>query len=107
MQDLRAAQENLREHLGDSEALIELADSPGWQVLIATFNEVKRRYYEALTANLMAGKKLDDAKLNYNRGVFDALDKVLATPGKAVQRLQRAYEELQDLEQLLKEDDQQ
>lgn len=74
--------------------LRELKVAEGWSTLIEVFTAAKEQYYAAVTQQLMRGREINQRKLDYNRGFFDGVTKLLEQPETAESVLEKALARL-------------
>lgn len=77
-----------------AQKLRELSATDGWDLLRETFARQREQYYERLARDLMAGKEIDQRKLDYNRGFFESVEQLLEAPHNAEAILEKAVKRL-------------
>ena len=77
-----------------AENLAALKDTDGWKTLVEVFEAYRQSYYSTLTRSLMRGNEVNQRKLDYNRGLFDGVDKLLSQPDTAQSVLEKATKSL-------------
>jgi hypothetical protein len=62
------------------ELIAELYNTPGWDALRSLVKEWRDGYYTQLGQAIYAGAKLEESDLDYKRGYWKALDRLLNQP---------------------------
>lgn len=79
----------LRQKVAESLDLHGLQEHPGWAVLKEHQERTRGSYMKNITAQLIAGKTLDQREIDYLRGAFDVAEKILQYPEVALANLER------------------
>jgi hypothetical protein len=71
--------------------LATITQHPAWPVLRRRWDELKSKKALVIGRSVMAGDEIDQRKVDYERGYWDGVNAVLATPGSAEQALLREH----------------
>lgn len=92
-EELEVRTHKLAEIASDLKAL---QDTDGWKTLLEIFTAAEHNYYATVTRQLMAGREINQRKLDHNRGIFDGVKQLLAQPEKAEAILAKAISRLEE-----------
>jgi hypothetical protein len=77
-------------HRGNT--LKELTEHPAWPELRAMAEQGKESYLRRIANRLLRGEAIEQRDLDYDRGYYQGIEDLLASPDKAVKQMRRALE---------------